>query len=283
MEKSFIALNKLVLLCLILFYAGASFGFSPNTASPPVCNDSYTVPIIMYHATHRKNPGKYNVTPELLEEDFKFLKDNGYTSIFVKDLIDFQEKGIPLPQNPIMITFDDGCSNNYINAFPLMVKHQTKCIMSVVGKYIDDNYKDDEIHETKSHVTYEQIKKMSDSGFVEIQSHTYNMHNTNGRNAMAKKEKESFQDYEKALSDDLTKLGDNLIQKTGITCTAVAYPYGKYTKPDTENVLRKLDFKAAFTCSEGTNIITRDSNLFYLSRFNRPYGKSSKNFFKCLQ
>ena len=200
----------------------------------------------------------------------------------MRDLIDFQEYGKAFPDKPIMITFDDGYYNNYVNAFPLFKKHKIKCVMSVVGKYIDDNYKNGKLSPTGSHVTYEQIEEMHKSGFVEIQCHTYNMHNSKGRLGMSKKKKETLEEYQKALKEDLMRLQTNLKEKLNITCTTVCYPFGEYSK-ETEGIIKGLGFKAALTCNEGINVITKDSNLFYLKRYNRPYGKSSESFFKKIE
>lgn len=265
----------------MVFLSLALCGFSPK---PPIEADltEYKIPIIMYHSTNGRNAGKYAVTPSLLEKDFIYIKEKGYTPIFIKDLINFQERNKPLPEKPIIITFDDGYYNNYVNAFPLFKKHKIKCVMSVVGKLIDDNYKDGKLCPTGSHVTYEQIEEMHQSGFVEIQCHSYNMHNSKNRLGMSKKRKETIDEYKKALTEDTMRLQENLKQKLNITCTAVCYPFGAFSR-ESENILRQLGFKAALTCNEGINQITQNSNLFYLKRYNRPSGKSTESFFKKIE
>lgn len=277
-----ICASCLYVVCLMLLSI-AFYGFRPKgQPEQRPAAEFYNVPIIMYHSTHKKNPGKYCVTPALLEEDLKYLNFKGYTSIFIQDLIDFQEKDKCLPDNPIIITFDDGYTNNYLNAFPLFKKYETKCVMSIVGKYIDDNYKDGKLCPTRSHLSYVEIKELYDSGFVEIQNHTYNLHNTKGRIGLGKKKKESIDEYENILTEDLMLLQNNLKEKLNISCTTVAYPFGKYSK-ETESILKKLGFKAALTCNEGINKITKDSSLFYLKRYNRPNGKSSEKFFRTIE
>lgn len=256
-------------------------GFTPKPIKEPL-EKEYKIPIIMYHSTNGRNTGKYTVSPALLEEDFLYIKEKGYTAIFIQDLINFQNKGTILPEKPIIITFDDGYYNNYLNAFPLLKKHKIKIVMSVVGKYIDDNYKAEKLIPLKNHLTYEQIAEMHKSGLVEFQCHTYNMHNSKKRLGMSKKRKEALEEYKTVITEDLTHFQNNFKKNLNINCTAICYPFGEYSK-ETEGIVKELGFKAGLTCNEGINLITRESNLFYLKRYNRPSGKSSEKFFKKIE
>lgn len=68
------------------------------------------VPVIMYHAVmdDASRLGKYVISPEELESDFKWLSENGYTAVLSEDLINYTESGAALPEKPILLTFDDG-------------------------------------------------------------------------------------------------------------------------------------------------------------------------------
>ena len=261
----------------IVLFSVTFFGVGrPKEIDSP--NLEYDLPIIMYHATYKGKPGKYNLSPDQLEKDFIYILECGYTPIFVKDVIEFTEKNKPLPVKPIMITFDDAYTNNYLFAWPIIKKYNFKCVMSVVGKFTDDNYRDGKLCPAGSHLTYEEIGELHKSGLVEIQNHTYNCHGKSGRTGLAKRKRESFEEYQKIISQDLMLLQNKLKNKLNITCTAVTYPFGSYSK-ETEAVIQKLGFKAALTCSEGINKISKDTNLFYLKRYNRRGGKSAKDFF----
>ena len=80
------------------------------------------VPVIMYHAVmdDASRLGKYVISPEELESDFKWLSENGYTAVLSEDLINYTENGAALPEKPILLTFDDGYYNNYRKA----VRHE---------------------------------------------------------------------------------------------------------------------------------------------------------------
>ena len=56
------------------------------------------VPIIMYHSVLKSKSGKYIVHPETLENDLKYIKDHGYTTITMTDLIIFVYSIVALPE-----------------------------------------------------------------------------------------------------------------------------------------------------------------------------------------
>ena len=244
--------------------------------------DGINLPILMYHSILKDNSGspKYIVTPSRLEEDLKYLKQNGYETVTVQDLIDYTENGKPLPEKPVMLTFDDGYYNNYYYAYPLMKKYNMKMVLSVVGKFTDTFSETDDSNPNYSHLTWTLIDEMQKSGFVEIQNHTYNLHSTSGRMGCKKLRDESLQEYENLLTDDLTKLQEKLKQQTGKSPTAFTYPFGGVSNASYD-IIKKLGFKASLSCSEGINTITKDGECLYmLKRFIRTSDLSSEEYFK---
>ncbi|HSN77470.1 MAG TPA: polysaccharide deacetylase family protein [Anaerolineae bacterium] len=84
------------------------------------------VPILMYHYLSDPPPGadRYrrdlSVSPALFEQHLAYLQAQGYQSITLYDLLYHLTQGAPLPDKPVIITFDDGYRDNYANAFPLL-------------------------------------------------------------------------------------------------------------------------------------------------------------------
>jgi len=120
----------------------------------------YRVPTLMYHGVAEATWGAAElfVRPTDMEAQLQYLTENGYTPIFFEDLarIDQIEK-------PVLLTFDDGYVDNYTELFPLLQKYQVKATIFVIAGTVDYN---------KNNLTSAQIKEMSDSGLVSIQSHT---------------------------------------------------------------------------------------------------------------
>lgn len=253
-----------------------------NAEETENCSHEKRLPVLMYHLI-LKNPGnsnKFIVPQSVFEEDLKYIKNHGYTTILVQDLIDYTENKKELPEKPILLTFDDGAFNNYLYAFPLAKKYEAKFIFSPIAKEAERYTKAHDENPTYSHANWEKISEMSKSGLVEIQNHTYNMHsNKNSRIGCTKKRNESVEEYKQKLSEDIRKSQELISQNTGVTPTAFFYPYG--AKSDcSEEILKSLGFKATFLCESKINIISRNPEcLFGLKRFIRPPGVPTEKIF----
>lgn len=255
--------------------------FSKTTISEKIVG--VNIPVVMYHSLLKdaKMQNNYVIGPNRFEEDLKYLKKNGYTTVLMADLIDYVEKGAPLPKKPILLTFDDGYYNNYLYAFPLLKKHDMKAVISIIGKHTDEFSKVDDNHATYSHVTWKQIQEMCGSGLVEIQNHSYDGHdNLKGRKGVSQMSGESLENYQGFLKKDTMKLQEKIHNATGIYPTTFTYPFGAIST-NSPNIIQSLGFKASLGCGEGiSQLKTGDPDCLYeLKRYLRPPNKSSDDFF----
>lgn len=265
------------LLITMIILSGITGVFAENS------NENYiSVPILMYHSILKDNSAspEYIVTPAQLEEDLKYLKDNGYNAITITDLIEYVHNGKELPSKPIVLSFDDGHYNNYYYAFPLIKKYGMKMVISVVGKYSDTFSESDDSKPSYSYLTWEQIGELHNSGYAEILNHTYDLHSITPKRYGCKKNKgENQEDYKKMLTDDLGKLQEKLRKHTGVYPVAFTYPFGGVSEASYD-IIKGMGFKASLSCKSGINKITRDKNCLYmLRRLIRPSGKSSEEYF----
>jgi len=120
----------------------------------------YNVAVMMYHGTGHADAGSNLVMPpEMLEEQLQYITENGYTTVGFEDLWNVENI-----EKPVILIFDDGWSNNYRNLFPLLKKYNCKATVAVVEAFTDES--------SHVHLTSEEIREMSESGYVSIQSHT---------------------------------------------------------------------------------------------------------------
>ena len=56
----------------------------------------------------------------VLDEQLQYLKAQGYHTVKLVDIYNTLSTGKPLPENPIVLTFDDGYKDAYTNALPLL-------------------------------------------------------------------------------------------------------------------------------------------------------------------
>ena len=247
------------------------------------------LPVLMYHhiLKDRNRWNDYVISPDLFEQDLQYLKANGYTAISIAELMDFLKEQTPLPEKPILITFDDGYESMYEYAFPLLQKYQMKAVISIIGKYTDLYSGNVTKSVSYSHVNWDQLRQMQESGLVEIGNHTYDMHhNDGGRKGIRKLESETISQYRKKLSEDIGALNQEIAKELGKSTEIFAYPFGSFSQ-DSEMILKELGFKVILTCEEKVNHLSSgdytSSELLKLKRFNRPSGISSEKFFQKFQ
>lgn len=239
------------------------------------------IPIIMYHHV-LKNPGlwgEYVVSYDELEGDLQYIKELGYETVLVSDLIAYHENGTPLPEKPIVLTFDDGQESFYTYVYPLLQKYEMCAVVSIVGEYIQ-RFSDIEDHNLNySMLTWDEVKELSDSGIVEIGNHTYSMHDSNGaRRGSMKISNESLESYTQTLSEDIGLLQRRIEEVTGKTPQTFTYPFG-FISPESVDILKAMGFKATLSCVEKLNSPSEEDWLFNLGRYNRPHGVDRNKFF----
>ncbi len=270
-------------LFLVLILSLACFAVTDIKTSA-VLQETVRVPILMYHSI-LKDPavaGKYVVSPQTLESDLRYLKSQGYTTVRCSDLVDYVRDGKPLPEKPIMITFDDGHKNNLTYALPILEKLDMCAVISIVGKYSEAFSTSDDHHPSYAYLSWEEIRTLCESGRVEIGNHSYNMHAQEGRKGTAKRFGEDAACYAQALTADLNKTQELLLQNCDIKPMVFAYPFGSICE-DSVDVIRNMGFSVSFGCAEKVNYITDENSLYCMGRFNRPSGISTQEFMRRIE
>ena len=275
MRKSIILKKIIALIITAIIFWLAALEAAAWPLFPEKAASTAEVPIIMYHLV-TKNPkyiGKFGISPDELEADLLFLKENGFNTIVMDDLIKFVEKRRPLPNKPIMLTFDDGRFSDQMYLLPMLEQLKMKAVLSIIGSEAD---KYSSIRSNKKpHMGWEQIAELAKSGHIEFQNHSYDLHGDLGS---GKRKNEPLEKYQARLKNDLAKNQALIKEHSGKAPTAFTYPLGIISKGSRE-VLGELGIKASFSCSEGVNIITQgdSESLFLLKRVNRVSGDSVEN------
>ena len=234
-------------------------------------NESRNLPVLMYHSLLKSRTSTYIIHPDVLEKDLIALKDAGYESVSLKQLIKFSEGKDTLPEKPILITFDDGHYNNFYYALPLFRKHGFKGVINIIGAFSEfSSTNGDASNPNYSHLTWEEIKTLNKSGIFEIGNHTYNMHKYTPRFGIMPKNGEDKELYAENLKADIGRCQEYLELKSGVNCVCFAYPFGRYNQT-AEKTLKDMGFKVILTCSEKNNVIHKGDKdcLLRLNRYNR--------------
>lgn len=249
---------------MVITFAGQSSWNAYNE------DEKIFLPVIMYHSilNDSSRVNDYVVTPEMVENDLKYLKEHGYNAVFTEDIINYT-KGGDLPPKPVIITADDGFYNNYTYLVPLLKKYDMKATISIVGYYSEVTAQADPHIPEYSYLTWEDISELVQSGYIEIANHTYNLHSDKGRKGCSKLSYETEDEYADTIIEDIGLCQTLLSMNCSITPAVFTYPYGSISK-ESIPVLRSMGFSAAYSCYERPNYITRDPQcLFTLDRYNR--------------
>ncbi|MBQ9346818.1 MAG: polysaccharide deacetylase family protein [Oscillibacter sp.] len=197
------------------------------------------LPILMYH--HVAEDGdvcnEMSVTVSRLREDFQYLADRGYTPVLPRGLLDPDT----LPDKPVLLTFDDGYTSNYIYLFPLLREFGFHAVISPIVGMPDGLDRED------GYCTWEMLREMSASGLVEIGSHTWSCHNLdnhgmtypNGANGIQRQAGETDGEFQARVLDDIQKSYDRIWQEIGAPPTCFAYPFGA-VDPDADALIDAL-------------------------------------------
>lgn len=217
------------------------------------------IPILMYHHFTEGEPpsGREGeiISVKLYEDQMSYLKSKGFNTISAAELRDFLYYDAQLPENPIMITIDDGYESNYTLAFPILQQLNMKAIISVIVS--SRGKKPGEFQ----HFTWEEAQIMLESGLVEIGSHTYNLHNY----AIQPQADEAIPDYEDRIFHDFLIAKNGIQKNLSIDPFVFTYPYGMYNRYS-QAIALELGFDIQFSVNAG--VVTKDSNPLALERIN---------------
>jgi len=266
----------LIIMVLTVFVISIKENVVPDSQGDIGENREISIPILMYHhlSPNEEDLNTGTIYPEKFKRDMEFLKTEGYTTIFAKDIIDHREGKRELPPKPIMITFDDGYSSNYKYAFPILKELNMKATISVIGWSVGRSKHMDNTRSITPHFSWDDAKEMYESGLIDIQAHTFDLHSPLGYSygennlvglGVAQIEGEDADKYRERFMKDTLKIKEMIESNVGNEVLLYAYPYGVYNET-TEDVLKELDFEITLTTISGVANIKDDN--FLLPRIN---------------
>lgn len=248
---------------------------------------STSLPVLMFHDI---GEGEYSITSEQFQRQMNLLKNNGYQTISLDELYAYTERGKALPEKPILITFDDGYMSNYQYAYPILKDLDMKAVIYIIGSSLGkDTYKETN-YPIIPHFGLKEAKEMVESGHIEIQSHSFDMHQANNleehspaRINVAKFDEESEKEYIKAFEEDFKKQNQAIETITGESCHSFSYPTGIFTM-ESETLLGELGVKSSMTSEKGINTIIKGlpQSLHQLKRINIDRNLSDEELLKLL-
>ena len=192
-----------------------------------------SVPILLYHRFGPVVADSMTVTTPVFESHLKYLSDNGYTVIPLRQLVDhLLKKGAPLPTGAVVIVADDGHESVYTDMLPLIRKYHVPVTLFIYPSAISN---------ASYAMTWEQLRELKKSGLVDFQSHSY-WH----PNFKKDKKKMTPAEYEKSVQMQLRKSREKIEKELNVKVDMLAWPFGIYD----DELVRKAagsGYAAAFT------------------------------------
>lgn len=208
---------------------------------PPevIKNDrALTIPILMYHHVGDlpKNAGKtqtdLTVSTASFKAQVKWINSNSYTGVSLEDIYLASQNKFAMPKKPVVFTFDDGYSDVFQNAVPILKEYGYTGSFAIITQNPGT---------TAGNNVYAPWQAIAQAylGGNEIVSHTQN--HFDGSNP-----KFSANYIYQNLSGSLVDIRQNL----GTTTNILIYPYGHYSNMYIEQA-KKAGFVMGVTVHEG--------------------------------
>lgn len=243
--KAIIIVILIIVMILSLFICGCIIDFLYSNNKYYKHEKDICIPIFVYHniVEEMTGPDYMQTTEECFVKQITGLKKFGYEIIKYDDLISYTRGEKKLKEKVAIITFDDGWETNYKNLFPIVKQYNIPVTINVIDSNIG----------TEGYLNWEQIKEMSDSGLVDIYSHSRYHRNPNTVDTQ-----QYVKDIEYSHNHIQEQLGKNITK-------VFTYPYGMYDE-DKRSALNSVGFIQNLT----DNKVNKSSNID-LSKLHRQY------------
>ena len=199
------------------------------------------VPVLVYHDI-RDVPGtdEYVVSSRMFREQMAFLRQQGFQPVSLHAFAEAAAGRAMLPDKAIVLSFDDGLASFREIALPVLVQHGFPAVLSVVTGWLDGRQVPADYRGRL--LTWEQLRAVSRSPFVEVLSHTDNLHhgipaNPQGnltpavitrRYDAASGRYETEAAFRDRIRADLARSVARLRAELGQSPPGIAWPYGFY-------------------------------------------------------
>ncbi|PAK35923.1 polysaccharide deacetylase family protein [Bacillus safensis] len=207
------------------------------------------LPILMYHSISSGN--SLRVPKSEFASHMKWLKENDYVTLSPEEAYQVLTTNSIPSEKYVLITFDDGYTDNYTKAFPILKQYGMKATIFMIEQSIGRPH----------HLTDAQMDDMLSNG-ISIESHT--IHHLELNRLSQKQQKEELKGS-KAFFD----------QRFSQQTIMVSYPVGRYNE-DTLKLAKEAGYELAVTTEPGH--AKKEQGMMSLHRVRVSPGLSPESF-----
>jgi poly-beta-1,6-N-acetyl-D-glucosamine N-deacetylase len=262
MKKKFISALIMVALAITL-----ALPWSSNESGGVYYNNQ--VMVLMYHHIDNVAKSSATITTALFDDQLNYLVNKGYHFISISQFKQFMTEGASVPDNAILLTFDDGYESYALHALPTMKKLGLPSINFIITDNLANPHSG-----SLRYLSREQISNMlADTPLAAIGCHTDRLHTTlpNGKAALVSKltlqdgTLESDASYHKRIAKDISVCRSKVNALANQHSDTFAYPYG-INSPPAIAALKEAGIRYAFTLIP--QMTTRGTDPLRIPRLN---------------
>lgn len=208
-------------------------------------NAAVRVPVLMYHRVgeaHSEQEARYTISPGNFAAHMQILSGRGYRAVGMDALANWLEGGPPLPEDALLLTFDDGFRGVRDHALPVLEKLGWPFTVFLVSDLIGGHNlwmrKANPSGKTYPLLNETEIRDMQKRG-ADFQSHSRSHASL-----------PTLDDEQ--LADQLAGSRAKLTELLGHEVRYLAYPYGHFDER-VEDAARAAGYRAAFSTLAGFN------------------------------
>ncbi|MBI2595708.1 polysaccharide deacetylase family protein [Candidatus Daviesbacteria bacterium] len=227
-------------------------------AIPQSYGKSVNVPILYYHYIGTNgNPedvarDNLSVAPDKFDEQMAYIAKNGYNVITLDTLYAALQGNVTLPPKPVVLSFDDGYIDFYVNAYPVLKKYGFHATSFIPTGLINQGY----------YLTWAQIKEMDSAGLISFQAHSVNHLNMPSLSS-------------EQIRYEVNQSKKELEAQIGHPVNFFSYPYGA-SNEEAWKAVKDAGFAGAVGTWYGS--IQSEGNIFDMPRIKIPGGLSITDF-----
>ena len=218
------------------------------------------VPIITYHHFSSQCSSLLCMPIDEFSRQMAFLKEHGYRTVTMKQVLKFINYQEPLPRKAVAITIDDGYHSVYEEAYPILKKYNFTATLFIYTDFIGNS---------PNALTWDQLREMHKAGF-EVESHTISH-----ADLTRKHKDESEVEYRQRIRRELQVPRTVIRKNLGEEAVWLAYPYGRLNHL-VITMAREAGYRGGLTVIRGSNPFFSDP--FRVRRYQVMNPKKGRPF-----
>ena len=223
-------------------------------------NKSANVAILGYHDVRERGGSPMLISGGKFREQMQAIKDSNIPVVAFRDVVAWKRGEKNVPQECIVITFDDGWEGVYEYAYPVLKEFGFPFTVYLYKKYVNIGGRS---------MNWDQIREMMANG-CDIGSHSVSHESLKKKPKSAKTDA----DYQQWILSELKDSREFLEQNLKIKITSFAYPYGIFDD-EIMNTGLQIGYESLVTVNGQK--VTWDTPMGKLGRYI-VHGDSDANF-----